>query len=303
MVTNTLRVEYARFVQQGSPVKKLISIAALCILTFYCGKKQEDKKPGAFGVAVSIFPIYDIARNIGGDRARIFFVIPAGADPHTFEPRPSVAAQLQDADLFIGVSPEFDGWVERYLPGPVPRRYLIAPAGPGGETPNPHRWLSVRQAKAIAERITRFLSGSDRGNAGYYRANLGSYAARLDDTDAKITALFRDKKNRSFIQWHEAWNYFAADYGLVITGTVQREGSDRASVATIKNIVERARRERVRAVVTSLSSEDKGARVLADEIGGRIVRLDGIGDPSAADRSDYLKLMYRNAKALADAME
>lgn len=284
-------------------MKKIISIAAIFIAAVCCGTKQEDKKPGTLAVAVSIFPIYDIARNIGGERARVVFIIPAGADPHTFEPRPSEAIRLQKSDLFIGVSREFDGWVERYLDGPTQRRYLIGPPAPGGETPNPHRWLSVRQGKKIAGQITRFMSDADRENAGYYQANLTAYTARLDDCDAMITDLFRVKKNRAFIQWHEAWNYFAADNGLVISGTVQREGSDRASVATIKNIVERARRDKVRAVVTSLSSEDRGAQVLADEIGGRIVRLDGIGDPAAPDRADYLKLMYRNAKALAGAME
>ena len=95
---------------------------------------------------------------------------------------------------------------------------------------------------------------------------------------------------------------FRADYGLTIAGTVQREGSDKASVRSIKDIVERAKRDRVRAVVVSLNAEDRTALVLADEIGGKIVRLDGIGDPGSVDRSDYLHLMHYNAKTLAEGL-
>jgi ABC-type Zn uptake system ZnuABC Zn-binding protein ZnuA len=128
------------------------------------------------------------------------------------------------------------------------------------------------------------------------------YDGELNTLDKSIAALFLNKTRKAFIQWHEAWNYFAADYGLVITGTVQREGSEKASVRSIKEIVERARRDGVTAIVVSLTSEDRTARVLAGEIGGTIVRLDGIGDPGSEDRSSYLKFMRYNAKKLADAL-
>jgi zinc transport system substrate-binding protein len=114
--------------------------------------------------------------------------------------------------------------------------------------------------------------------------------------------MFANKKNKSFIQWHEAWNYFAADYGLAVIGTVQREGSDKASVRSIKEIVDRAKKDNVSVIVVGLSAEAKAARVLAREISGTIVPLDGTGAPDESERSDYLKLMRYNAKTLADAM-
>lgn len=292
-------------------MKKIILPAILLLAIFaYSDCKKQEKKTGRITVVVSVFPLCDIARNISGDRADVFFTIPAGADPHTFEPRPSIAKDLQKADLFIGVSKEFDGWLERYLPDTAVRTYLLdrsyrrdKPGNSTIDTPNPHIWLSVRNAKNIARSTARYLSETDRKNKNYYDLNLTSYLKKLDELDRSIALLYMNKKNKSFIQWHEAWNYFADDYGLAITGTVQREGSDKASVRSIKEIIDRAKRDQVTVIVVGLSAEAKAALVLASEIAGTVVPLDGIGAPQASDRSDYLKLMYYNAKTLADAMQ
>jgi zinc transport system substrate-binding protein len=286
-------------------MKKIaICVIAVFSLSLYgsCNKTENKASSGTLTVAVSIFPIYDIARNICGDKATVFFTIPAGADPHTFEPRPSIARDLQNTSLFIGVTGNFDGWMERYLPSAAVRKYLMEGLTPGKLQTNPHIWLSVKEVKKIAGSVERYMSAIDPGNSGYYRKNLDAYIEKLNELDKTITAMFRNKSSRAFIQWHEAWNYFAADYGLTITGTVQREGSDRSSVRSIKEIVEKARRDHVTAIVVSLNSEKKSARVLAGEIRGTIVGLDGIGDPDSPERSDCLKLLYYNAKTLAAAL-
>jgi len=66
--------------------------------------------------------------------------------------------------------------------------------------------------------------------------------------------------------------------------------------------VDRAKRDRVRVIVVSLNAEIKAALVLANEIRGTVVRLDGIGDPDSDDRSNYIKLMLYNAQTLAAAL-
>jgi zinc transport system substrate-binding protein len=269
-------------------------------------KKQEESKTG-LTCAVSIFPLYDMARNIAGDRAAVIYVIPAGSDPHTYEPLPSIAEKLQDTGLFIGVTKEFDGWIERYLPDAAVRKYLMPLPGNHGDgknEPNPHVWLSVKRAKIIAGKMARYLSDADgdKSNEASYKKNLDIYIEKLDRLDASIALMFKNKKNKSFIQWHDAWNYFASDYGLSVVATVQQEGSDKSSVRSIKNIIDTARREKATAVVTSLNAEVKGAQILAREIGGTVVRLDSIGNPDSKERSDYLKMMHFDASRLAGAL-
>ena len=279
------------------PFPRAVIILLLLVIAS-CAKAPERK--GGIGVAVSVFPIYDIARSVAGDRARVYSAIPPGADPHTYEPRPSTARELGNSSLFIGVTPEFDGWIERYLPRDAARRYLME--GDGAGHGNPHIWLSVRKAKGIAAAIAAALEERDPANGGHYRRNLAAYTRRLDDLDASIAALFAGARERTFIQWHEAWNYFASDYGLTVLDTVHGEGSERASVRSIGAIVREARRRGVTVIVMSERVDDRGARVLAKEIGGKVVRLDGIGGPDAPGRSDYIQLMTHNATALAGAL-
>jgi zinc transport system substrate-binding protein len=285
---------------------KNISICLIMIVSLSaygsCKKIEDTAQSGALNVAVSIFPIYDIARNICGNRASVFYTIPVGADPHTFEPRPSIARELQNTSLFIGINRDFDGWMERFLPTDAKRNYLLQASTPGKPQSNPHIWLSARQVKKIAGMIEHYMRLIDPRNGTYYRKNLDTYVEKLNTLDKTITGLFSNKSNKSFIQWHESWNYFASDYGLTVSGTVQREGSDRSSVRSIKEIVEYARRNHVTAIVVTLNSEKKSAQVLADEINGAIVELDGIGDPGSPDRSDCIKLLYYNAKTLAAAL-
>lgn len=271
----------------------------ICVLPVIASCAKAPEMSGTMGVAVSIFPIYDITRAIAGEKARVYSAIPSGADPHTFEPRPSTARELGSCALFIGVAPEFDGWIERFLPRDAARTYLMA--GDGKTHENPHIWLSVKKAKGIAAAIAAALEERDPANRAHYRRKLAEYTRRLNNLDASIAALFAGTKERTFIQWHEAWNYFASDYGLTILGTVQGEGSEKASVRSIGRIVREARLKGVTLIVMSEGVDDRGARVLAKEIGGRIVRLDGIGDPDAVDRSDYIRLMRYNATALAGA--
>lgn len=284
-------------------IKKIFIFTAIIslICPWGCKKPEESAAGGGIRVALSIFPLYDMARTICGDKGTAFFVVPAGADPHSFEPSPSVARILEKATLFIGVAPGFDGWVERHLPPSAARTYLMENKK-GEPEANPHIWLSVKKARQIAAVMAERMSAVDPANGAYYRKNHEAYDRQLSDLDRSIGSLFSNKTGKSFIQWHESWNYFAADYGLTITGTVQREGSEKASVRSMKEIVNRARRDRVGAIVVGLSSEEKSARVLAGEIGGTLVMMDGIGDPGSGDRSTYLKLMEYNAKRLAEAL-
>jgi len=274
---------------------------AIYLISFFllisCGKKS-DSTSESIVVGVSIFPVYDIAYNIAGGRAELFFLIPVGANPHSYEPSPSIVKKLQEVTLYIGVLSDFDGWVEKFIPGNATIRYL------GDENKaNPHLWLSVKGAKRIAKKIAKFLSDIDQRNADYYMKNLRNYLAVLNRTDAQIADLFSEIRVKKFIQWHPAWDYLARDYGLAIAGTIQSGHGDEPSVKQFHRIVEVARREGITVVVIGLKLQSSAAEGLVREIGGKLVRLDSIGDPKRSDRSTYASLMLHNARVLSASLK
>lgn len=273
----------------------------ICILffsVFLACKKSQPPEVGGIRVATSIYPIYDITRNIAGERAGVFFVVPIGANPHTYEPNPSAVERLQGADLFIGLFCDFDGWVEKFLTESTTVGYIKGKGNSG----NPHLWLSVRQARHLAEKVADFLAKRDSRNGVYYRENLQSYLRKLDGIDKTLAALFSRVKTRKFIQWHPAWDYLARDYGLEIVGTIQSGHGDKPTIREFKNLIARARREHVRVVVLGLRHQSRTAETLIQEIDGRLVRLDVMGDPAITERSSYTSLMYHNARILARAL-
>lgn len=271
-------------------------------------------------VATSIFPVCDIAKNIAGNNAEVFFVVPSGANPHTYEPVPSVVKKLQQVDLFLGIHPDFDGWIKDYLPEKAKVTFLDRPSHLDDHTNhdhsqhddedekshqhhgNPHIWLSVRNAKKIAERITLEFASLDEENHIQYERNLNSYVNELNRLDDKIAALFETVKTKMFIQYHPAWDFFAKDYGLDVVGTIESGHGDEPSVRELKSLIEKAKGDQVKVIVIGLNLESKAAEVLRREIDGVLVRLDSIGNPRLPEKSSFLEMMNFNAKTLADAL-
>ncbi len=262
-----------------------------------CARDKDAASDGTL-VAVSIFPVCDIARSVAGDRARVFFAVPPGANPHTFEPLPSTVKRLQASHIFIGIHPEYDGWVEKYLKRGTAVSYLLG----RNSHENPHLWLSIRGARRIAAHIASKLSETDPDGAEYYAKNLSAYGEKLDGLDRDIAALLNPLPDKKLIQWHPSWNYFAADYGLTIVDTIEKGHGHEPSVRDFNRLLKRARAEHVRVVIIDLKVQSGAAASLAREAGAVLLQLDSLGDPNDSARSDYPRLMEYNARLLAKAL-
>lgn len=269
-------------------------LSILLLISSAACKKGEDRTEDVMRVAVSIYPVYSILESVAGERVEAFYVVPEGANPHTFEPDPGTVQKLYSADIYIGITKNFDGWVERYLPVTAQIHYLA-----DEKDNNPHIWLSLKRAADIAAKITDALVAVDQKNRIYYSENLERFQAEINTTGQKIAALFSNVKSRKFIQWHPAWNYFAAEYGLEIIGTIQSGHGDSPTVKEFRDLVVSAKASGAGFIVIGLRTRSSAANALAKEIGGRVLRLDTMGGPGIIERSTYLSMMYNNAEKLS----
>ena len=164
---------------------KFLKVLFLVCVVFLVGcSKDNSEKKSMFNVAVSVFPVYDIAKNIAGEKANVFYVVPPGANPHNYQVTPSQVITLSHVDLFVGVSTFFDGWIEKYISTKSGKYYLES------KRINPHIWLSVKNAKKIAKKFAKLLSTEDRINEKYYQNNLKEYLILLDKLDIEISVAF-----------------------------------------------------------------------------------------------------------------
>src|SRR5207244_3535509 len=155
-------------------------------------------------VVTTVAPHADLIREVAGDRVELVQMVPDGTDSHTFEPRPSDARFLQEADLIIlnGLHLETptqqmaDASKKPSTPYLVlgdntitPADYIFDFSFPASRgDPNPHLWLNVAYARNYAQLITNQLVQMDPDNADYYQANFQTLAGRMDQLDQAIYA-------------------------------------------------------------------------------------------------------------------
>jgi zinc transport system substrate-binding protein len=277
----------------------------LVLLPGRCSKPADESFSG-ISVFVSIPPQKYFVEKIGGDYCRVQALIPAGASPHTFEPKPRQLAELAKADCYFSVGVE----MERVW---LPKLLSIQPALPviptdsgiekvmmeeadgdmghnGGdghdhhEGADPHIWLSPDLVKLQASIILRALQELDTAHAVAYQEQFDRFMDEIDSLKLRITGRLRDcGAGKHFMAFHPSWGYFARAFGLHQIA-VEVEGKE-PGMRQLGEIVSRARREGVKSVLVQPGFSAKTASVIAHQIGGRTL----VADPLAEDWAENLE--------------
>ncbi len=288
---------------------QFLGILCLAALLGGCAPKTADTD--TLQVAVSILPLGDFVQAVAGDRVAVTVMIPPGAFPHSYEPKPEQMREMSRAAMYVKVgSPiEFElVWLEKLLS--IHPSIPVVNAGQGidlmpmesGPTDDhhtqrrldSHSWLSVANAKLMVENILAGLIAIDPAHQEAYRRNAEQYIARLDALDEQIEQQLADKRNRKFLVYHPAWGYFARDYDLEQI-PVEQAGK----VPTAKNIqhlIETARREGITVIFVSPQMSADQADVIAAEIGGRVISVDPLAQ-------NYIDNLEQVAQIMATTME
>ncbi len=246
-------------------------------------------------IAVSVYPLAAIAGQLVPQDVPVIHVVPSGADPHHFEPTPSQVRALQHVDIFFGVDDHFDGWIERFLPESCLRVYLKT-----NEDRDEHIWLSISGGRRIANRMARTLEQQFPEQAGQVEENHARFLESMRKAGDSIHQILTPYAGSGFIQYHPAWDTFAKENGLVITGTLSNGHGRTVSAKQLMQILNQARQTGTRTVVIGLHVQAPVVRTAVRELNGKLVRLDAIGDPAKPDRDSYPELLIMNARLLAE---
>ena len=246
-------------------------------------------------VAVSILPQKYFVERIGGDAVRVTVMVPPGADPHSYEPRPRQMAELAASALYLAIGVDFErAWLKR-LRSANPRlrgrphgrrRYRNAqwPSGPpaagghrhGSAEPDPHIWLSPPLVKTLSGNILQALAAADPGNRAAYEERCARFLQQVEALDAELKTVFADRRGTRFIVLHPAWGYFADAYGLEQI-PIEVEGKD-PKPAQLQNLIQRARSRGITAVFVQPQFSTKTAELVAREIGGQVIAADDLAE-------------------------
>jgi manganese transport system substrate-binding protein len=184
------------------------------------GETENKKK-----VVTTFTILADMARNVAGDQLVVESITRIGAEIHGYEPTPSDLTKAQDADLVLYNGMNLERWFEPFYGNlkDVPSVLLTAgiepipiAEGPYENKPNPHAWMSPRNALIYVENIRQAFVELDPENAEVYNTNAAAYSEKLKALDQQLqTDLDRlPPQQRYLVSCEGAFSYLARDYEL-----------------------------------------------------------------------------------------
>ena len=279
---------------------RLAPIALAAILTLAgCEGAPAPTKPA---VVVTVYPLWELARPVAGDRAEVVSLVPPGVEPHDWEPSARDTTLVQRATVLHPLGnrarrvgrPTADGPAgphpgDRCLDRPRP-----APAGRKRRSPR----VARPDARAHAGPDDRERARAGRSAGGpVYLENAAAFAARLDALDQAFAAGLRDCARRELVTSHAAFAYLARRYGLTQVPVMGLAPEAEPSPADLAAIVQTARRLKVTHVFFEPLMSPRLAQTLAREIGATTLPLDpieGVSREQAAAGTGYVELMQGN---------
>jgi len=271
------------------------------------GASANDRLP----VFVSVLPQKYFVQQIGKDRVDVQVMVPPGASPATYEPKPRQMAALAGARLYFSIGVAFESvWLEKIMAA-NPALTLVRtdegiPKMPmathqhGGEGTHlegqsdhdqpaehgildPHIWLSPPLVKQQAGAILNALKAADPKHGADYDENYRDFVAEIQNLDRVLKKTFAGKGGLAFMVFHPAWGYFAKAYGLQQV-PIEIEGKD-PKPAQLQELIAYAREQHIRVVFVQPQFSVKRAELVAREIGGQVA----FADPLALDWLDNLR--------------
>ena len=274
-----------------------------------CGDDGDGGGTGEVGAVATTTQVADMVRNVGGDRVEVDGILPVEADPHDYEPRPSDAATLSDADVVFRSGGEVDEWLGELIDsagGDAAEVTLIDSVRARGD--DPHWWQDPRNVELAVRRIARAFADADPAGRAAYERNAAAYTRRLRALDADIERCIESvpPDERKIVTTHDSLAYFAHRYGIEVIGAVIPSLSTQAqpSAKDVADLVRQIEGEGVEAIFPEVAVSQRLERAISRESGaavGRRLWTDSLG-PEGSGAETYLGAMRANVDALADGM-
>lgn len=225
----------------------------------------------------------DITRNVAGDRFSVGSLLPAGIDPHSYQPTPQDTAKLSKSKVLVVNGAEYEQFLGSLMENAKGQRPVIeASAGlrlttdaQDGTRVDPHLWMDPNNVITYVENIRDGLTEFDPDGADVYESNANAYIAQLQELDAWINGQITqiEPKRRVLVTNHESLGYFAERYGFRVVGTVIESFSSDASPSAqqMAALVEQIKLFEVPAIFLDASDNPDLAKQIAAETGVKVV--------------------------------
>ncbi|MGQ9512720.1 metal ABC transporter substrate-binding protein [Thermodesulfitimonas sp.] len=302
-------------------------VLLVCSLLSGCAGDKGGASAGKVRVVATFFPLYDFARQVGGERIEVTCLVPPGVSVHEWEPTARDIKRAVQADLFIYNGAGLEPWVDKVLPEFHGRAVVEATRGldllrytgededhAGKDTAaehhhhgpyDPHAWLDPVRAQYYVRQIAVGLSRVDPAGRAYYEERAAAYIERLAALDRAYREAAAHFKHREIVTAHAAFGYLAARYGLRQIPVAGLSPQAEPSPARLKELVALVRQYKVKYIFFDSTVSPRLAETLAREAGVKSLVLSpaaGLSPEEKAGQKGYLAVMEDNLAVLITAL-
>lgn len=305
-------------------VRRVSAAVVFLVAGFFPGAIEASK----LRITTTIFPLYEFAGAVAGDKAEVHLLLPPGADIHSWRPRPGDMLNLSQSDLLVSIGRDLEPWVRELTAGSSGKVLRIFEAARGlpliradhdhedhghghdhvhGERHDPHVWLDLDLNVRIVEALARELSVLSPSDADVFAANAETYIRKLRNLDERyFETLASCRQRRLVVAGHAAFAYLARRYGLEQVSLYGLSPDSQPTPKKMIEIVEFVKTWDVKTVFTETAVSSALAETLSRETGAKLSFLNpgaGLTRTQISQGATFLSVMEDNLRILADGLD
>ena len=284
-------------------------------------------------VITSFYPLYEIGTQIGGEKISVKNLVPAGVEPHDFEPTSRDLINLYNADLFLYNGAELEPWVERIMPDLEQHNVQVLDQSAllkevsientmaihgheeeamdkhpeqGTVAVDPHFWLDpelyILQTQAVGKKLIEL----DPAHTSYYEENTRKFVAKLSELHENYKINLKNCKNRTIVTSHAAFAYLAKRYDLEVLPISGISPGNEPSPKNMAEISKLVKEKHITTIFTETSVDPRITETIAKETGVKTLTLNPIESVSQKQIEggrNYVKIMEENLQNLKNGLE
>lgn len=279
-------------VNARSPFPLGIVAACIAVLIAFGGcqpaNKSADSGQHKIKVITTIFPLYDMAKTLGADKAQVTLLLPPGVEAHSFEPKPSDIVRINEADVFVYTGKFMEPWAEDVIKGAATKNLVVVDASQGtkmipavfhdaGEPAgslDPHMWLDFDNAKTMVKNIVQAFQAKDGANKDFYTQKANDYSDKLSELDTSYRTTLGACQNKEVVYaGHYAFGYMANRYGFKYLAAQGVSPDAEPTANDLARLVDQIKKDKIKYVFYEELTSSKIAETIAGETNAKLLLL------------------------------
>ena len=292
------------------------ALLAVCLLLTGCGgapaAQTQKAGDGTFHIVTSFYPMYIDVINLtdGVEGVTVTNMTkPQTGCLHDYQLTTEDMKTLEKADAFVVNGAGMESFLDKVIKMQEGMTVIDASRGidlmeEDGEA-NPHVWLSITKNIEQVKNIRDQLKAADPAHADQYEANAETYLAKLEALKTEMHATLDDVPHKDIVTFHEAFPYFAEEFGLHILGVIEREPGADPTPAELETTIEQVKALPVKVLFAEPQYSPAAAETIARETGAKLYSLDPVvtGEATPDAKDAYLDAMRKNMETLKEALQ